>query len=532
MSSFARIGALLIAFAIVGLVLASPVIAAVTTSGDTEISSFEIEAGINSLGTLRVDAGSVQTTGRLRLGTQQFGVGLATVTGTGSQLILNNSNFSEIGESGFGQLEILDGGLVNMGGTSGTLRIGGAGCCGGPSYGIVTVDGPGSMLFIGNDLLVGVNGTGILQVNNGAIVNAIQSQTAVNPVSRIEMSGGLLRIGELANNGVVKGSGEILVSSMSGSGRYEAGPGKTLRITGGNSFINTGIIAADGGEIELTRNIFNNVNGLEHGEITLRNGTIRVGSPGFGGTALQNSAVLAATGGTNDFYGSIINTDTGSIAVTNKSVMIFHYDVSADAGVITVFPGSSAVFLENLTMSGSSVLLADLAGTGADTGFGEIEVVGTATLNSSLSVTLADGYTPQEGDSFPILAASTIEGSLSLGEMADLPSGLKWSLEHETNRVLLSVVPGLDGDYNDDGSVDAGDYVVWRKSIGEQGGGLPADGNGNGEVEEGDYLFWQERFGSGPQGGATSGAAAPEPCSAVLILAGIALVSSRRWKLN
>ena len=124
MSSFMRIGALLIAFAIVGLVLTSPVIAAVTTSGDTEISPFEIEAGINSLGTLRVDGGSVQTSGRLRLGTQQFGVGFATVTGAGSQLVLNSGSFSEIGESGFGRLEILDGGLVNMSGTSNTLRIG------------------------------------------------------------------------------------------------------------------------------------------------------------------------------------------------------------------------------------------------------------------------------------------------------------------------------------------------------------------------------------------------------------------------
>jgi hypothetical protein len=97
--------------------------------------------------------------------------------------------------------------------------------------------------------------------------------------------------------------------------------------------------------------------------------------------------------------------------------------------------------------------------------------------------------------------------------------------------VLLSVVPGLEGDYNNDGSVDAGDYVVWRKSVGEQGSDLPADGNGNGEVEDGDHVFWQERFGSGSPGGG-SGAAVPEPCSALLILAGVALVSSRRWKLN
>ena len=113
---------------------------------------------------------------------------------------------------------------------------------------------------------------------------------------------------------------------------------------------------------------------------------------------MQNSSVLAAIGGVNDFYGRVSNVSTGHIAVTNNSVMIFHDDVSADGGVITVFPGSSAVFLEDLTMTGDSVLLADLAGTGADTGFGEIEVVGNAQLNSSLNITLAEGFAPEEGD--------------------------------------------------------------------------------------------------------------------------------------
>jgi hypothetical protein len=82
--------------------------------------------------------------------------------------------------------------------------------------------------------------------------------------------------------------------------------------------------------------------------------------------------------------------------------------------------------------------------------------------------------------------------------------------------------------------VDAGDYIVWRKSAGEQGSGLAADGNGNDEVEDGDHVFWQARFGNmlaESEGGAGE-AAVPEPCGAVLILAGLSLVSCCRWKLN
>jgi hypothetical protein len=53
----------------------------------------------------------------------------------------------------------------------------------------------------------------------------------------------------------------------------------------------------------------------------------------------------------------------------------------------------------------------------------------------------------------------------------------------------------LPGDYNENGTVDAADYVLWRNTLGDSGTGLPADGNGNGEIEPGDYDFWRANFG-------------------------------------
>lgn len=69
---------------------------------------------------------------------------------------------------------------------------------------------------------------------------------------------------------------------------------------------------------------------------------------------------------------------------------------------------------------------------------------------------------------------------------------------------------GTPGDYNSDGSVDAADYVVWRKTLGSTTD-LRADGSGltpgvpNGVVDQYDYDFWRANFGVG--GGAGSGAA-------------------------
>jgi hypothetical protein len=57
------------------------------------------------------------------------------------------------------------------------------------------------------------------------------------------------------------------------------------------------------------------------------------------------------------------------------------------------------------------------------------------------------------------------------------------------------VPPGLQGDYNGNGTVDAADYVVWRKSDGQTGAGLPADGDGDMDVDQDDYLLWRANFG-------------------------------------
>jgi hypothetical protein len=94
---------------------------------------------------------------------------------------------------------------------------------------------------------------------------------------------------------------------------------------------------------------------------------------------------------------------------------------------------------------------------------------------------------------------------------------------------LLITSPGVTGDYNQDGIVDAADFVVWRKTLGQTGIGLAADGNGNNSIDSGDYTVWRTHFGS------TSGAASnlssnvPEPSDAFLYLTGaIFLVATIR----
>ncbi len=69
---------------------------------------------------------------------------------------------------------------------------------------------------------------------------------------------------------------------------------------------------------------------------------------------------------------------------------------------------------------------------------------------------------------------------------------------------------GLTGDYNRNGTVDAGDYVVWRDA---QGTTVPlyagADSSGDGIIDQADYLIWRANFGKTlPPPASSSGAGA------------------------
>ena len=80
------------------------------------------------------------------------------------------------------------------------------------------------------------------------------------------------------------------------------------------------------------------------------------------------------------------------------------------------------------------------------------------------------------------------------------------------------LVAALAGDYNGNGSIDAADYVLWRKTLGQNvPTGSGADGNGNGMIDDEDFTVWRAHFGqtanSGASGAAASGAAGTSPAT-------------------
>jgi hypothetical protein len=80
-----------------------------------------------------------------------------------------------------------------------------------------------------------------------------------------------------------------------------------------------------------------------------------------------------------------------------------------------------------------------------------------------------------------------------------------------------AILPVLNGDFNKDGSVDAADYVTWRKGLGTA-------------YTETDYDVWRANFGEVLNSGLAAGSSSqvPEPSIAILLSGALAFSSQRR----
>jgi peptidyl-tRNA hydrolase len=303
-------------------------------------------------------------------------------------------------------------------------------------------------------------------------------------------------------------------------------------------------------------------------EIEFRGATLNASSTGLitGHTAtlrfsggLTNKGSLSLTGGTNDVFGDIAN--SGSIVVSGGAGATFYDDVDQGGTLRVSQVGSTtstAVFLGDFTGEGGSTgggdiffegdlrpgnspaqvtyennvflgsgstLEIELGGLMPGAQYDKIIVDGSLTLDGALNVSLINSFTPQAGNSFDILDWDNLAGTFDTLALPTLTGSLIWDTNQlYTTGVLAVVAPGVPGDYNGNGTVDAADYVVWRTNDGTQTG----------------YDTWRANFGRAASSGAgdTGSASAsanplsatvPEPASARLFgLATAALIVSRR----
>ncbi len=102
----------------------------------------------------------------------------------------------------------------------------------------------------------------------------------------------------------------------------------------------------------------------------------------------------------------------------------------------------------------------------------------------------------------------------------------------QLDEILIKLIgPPLIGDYNQDGVVDAADFVTWRKKSGAAN--LPnRDPNNTGPIGQADYDTWRAHMGDrlGATAGLSNSASIPEPeTSAIIIQAMLLIFFSRCW---
>ena len=145
-------------------------------------------------------------------------------------------------------------------------------------------------------------------------------------------------------------------------------------------------------------------------------------------------------------------------------------------------------------------------------------------------------YDPTTGDVTATFDDQKFMFNTATGLLGSFFVGYREGITDEQSRLELlnppiydlfeTAPPVLAGDYNDDGKVDAADYVVWRN-----GGPLLNETVTPGSVTPEDYDEWQAHFGNmTPGGGQNSAAAVPEPGSvalAMLALCGCAAIRRR-----
>lgn len=339
---------------------------------------------------------------------------------------------------------------------------------------------------------------GSLTLNAGSVFNLRGGSNEVGPQDanpgRVEVSGGVLTINGAHLYG---GAASTPVDPIDVFGVDLIATGGVVELKG-DATVRVAEIAIDGGEFHSIA------------DLTLaQEATVRLAS----GTLSANRIVAEAqdalelTGGTFSFrkLEGTVDQRGGSHAVGGLGET-----------------GESVITGDYLLNGGE--LAIDLADPDAPAGDSHdcLQVQGALILDAStkLQVSRLTGYAAQPGDVFTVVKFGTRSGEF--GGVIGLPGrGMHYQLEYRADEVLLMVLSGLDGDYNNDGMVNFADYTVWRDHLDAGSKAMPNDPNA-GEIGEGQYATWKQNFGAAlADSDLEAPSSVPEPYACILMSAAL-----------
>jgi glucose/arabinose dehydrogenase len=217
-----------------------------------------------------------------------------------------------------------------------------------------------------------------------------------------------------------------------------------------------------------------------------------------------------------------VNTVTGSVDVVNGHTDPLSFDyyrvTSASGALDTSATGWLSLSDQDVdTMGPEEGESWDEIGEPDDNQLAELYLLGASPATPGTPMSLGHMYNPAV-----------------FGQGVEPPENelqLQFALQDDDLRTgtVTYVTPGpMDGDYNQNGVVDAADYTVWRDALGTSL--ATADGDGDGVVDRDDYVIWQWTFGNvAGDVSASVAAVVPEPTSGSMIaVVCVGLLVSRR----
>ncbi|MGI9427673.1 MAG: hypothetical protein ACR2NM_03365, partial [Bythopirellula sp.] len=246
-------------------------------------------------------------------------------------------------------------------------------------------------------------------------------------------------------------------------------------------------------------------------------------------TTIFSGAELAVHSSIRVDQGAAFN-GSGDLVIEDSGLLFAEDEALIDVDVINHGSVNVGLFMDSYAQieladdylqTASATLNIDLAGEFTAL-YDRLTVGNDASIDGTLQVTLRDGFEPDLGDDFLVLATSDgLSGTFSSALLPGLNDGLMWSMDYSPFALTLSVVEDS-ADVDGNGFVNGADFLELQK-----GYGLPApapgDITGDGLVDEDDFAKWQAAYGTAVPGPIAGVQAVPEPAALTMMLGALAM---------
>ena len=471
--------------------------------------------------------------------------------------------------------------LIDTNATAGLIAVG----LQETSNGLLTVTDPGSSLSTLGALQVGSNN----DPGNASMFNNQVKVLNGGTISANRMQVGILESGK-QNTVTVSGAGSVLTLTsagdapigwrstdntliveegglIDGSNQFIAGIEETStgnaisilsggRINGSNFDMRRGAATITNGSLFLKQYFSNTMMAFTGGKIIAKTdpaGTITFNSgtiESVGAEIDNDSPFVVGDGGASSATYRMVQTndgENGDHSFVDGLTLSSNATLSGDGNIVGNVSGSAGAKVQvgaapgiinvtgdwNNTGIGISLELDNL-GTSVVPGeqFDQLNVSGLFTHGGSVAIDRSQLVAPATTQQLKLIGWSSTSGlpaSTAVSFIGGSP--LTYDFLADGLYVTVQASAGTPGDYNNNGVVDAADYVVWRNN---QGSNATLPNNPiPGTIGPLHYSQWRANFGKPPGAGAALGAAAvPEPTAWLLMLGAIACAATQRRGLR